>query len=153
VTGRTGLNEGDENTAVGAFAEVGNSTASFSNSTALGFQATATANNQVTLGNLSVTSVVTKGKLTTFEITYPNTRPKLEGSILTYTGNGLAEWRTAQELGLAASFDGAAFDAELLALRQEVERQREELMAIIERQQQQIAALERVVSMEQFAAR
>ena len=65
----------------------------------------------------------------------------------------MAEWRTAQELGLAASLDGAAFDAELLALRQEVERQREELMAIIVRQQQQIAALERVVSMDQFAAR
>ena len=100
-----------------------------------------------------MTSLVTQGKLTTKQVTYPNLTPKnVVDPILVYVGNGIADWRPAADY-LAANWDESAVNDELLALRQEVERQREELMAIIERQQQQIAALERVVSMEQFAAR
>lgn len=58
-TGLT-LTTGSQNTLVGATADTG---AALSNTTALGYGATATADNQVKLGNASVTEVTTAGKL------------------------------------------------------------------------------------------
>ena len=146
------LSDGNGNTAIGALARVGDSDNSYSNSTALGSDASATADNQVTLGNEFVTSVVTEGKLTTKQVTWTNLSPKnIIDPILVYV-NGEADWRPAADY-LAVNWDESALNDELLALRQELDAQRQELMAIIEAQQEQIAALERVVSMDQFAAR
>ena len=54
------LSSGTNNTIIGATADTG---ANLTNSTALGYGATATADNQVKLGNASVTEVTTAGKL------------------------------------------------------------------------------------------
>jgi len=93
---------GDENTAVGSSA--GNAITSGSrntfvgrgsnasvnnltNSTAIGYNATVDASNKIQLGNTSVTSVNTSGKLTTGTVTYPNADGS-SGQVLTTNGSG-----------------------------------------------------------------
>jgi hypothetical protein len=51
---------GSNNTAIGALSSVG----SFTNATAIGYQATATADNTIQLGNTAVTDVITSGSIT-----------------------------------------------------------------------------------------
>jgi uncharacterized protein (TIGR02145 family) len=81
-------NTGSGNTAIGAIADV---YAGISNATAVGFQALATANNTIQLGNTSVTNVKTSGTLTAGVVTYPKTHGT-SGQVLTTTGSGALSW-------------------------------------------------------------
>jgi uncharacterized protein (TIGR02145 family) len=81
-------NTGSGNTAIGAIADV---YAGISNATAVGFQALATANNTIQLGNTSVTKVITSGTLTAGAVTYPSTHGT-SGQVLTTTGSGALSW-------------------------------------------------------------
>ena len=64
---------GSDNIAIGAGADVGSG--SLSNAIALGSDAIVNTNNTIQLGNMQINSVNTSGKLTTGEVTYPNTKP------------------------------------------------------------------------------
>ena len=95
---------GSNNTAVGYNADVTSS--NLSNATALGNGAIVNASNTIQLGNNSIDSVVTAGKLKTGTVIYPNTHGT-NGQILTTSGSGTLVWSspstvftsTAEELG------------------------------------------------------
>ena len=82
---------GNNNTAIGYNA--GTSTDGISNATAIGSQAMVTASNTIQLGNASITSVSTSGKLTTGSVTYPNI-DGVAGQVLSTTGAGTLTWTT-----------------------------------------------------------
>ena len=63
------------------------------NSIALGYGAIVDGNNKIQLGNTSVTSVSTKGKLTTGTVTYPNTDGNA-GQVLGTNGSGILSWQS-----------------------------------------------------------
>ena len=84
-------NTGGYNTFLGNSATL--STTGVSNSTALGNGATVNASNKIQLGNSSITSVSTYGKLTTGAITFPNTDGTSD-QVLTTNGSGVLSWTT-----------------------------------------------------------
>jgi hypothetical protein len=95
---------GSNNTAVGFNADVKSS--ALTNATALGNSAIVNASNTIQLGNNSIDSVVTAGKLKTGTVIYPNSHGT-NGQILTTSGSGTLVWSspstvftsTAEELG------------------------------------------------------
>jgi hypothetical protein len=89
-TGALDLNRtGSYNTAIGYNANVYAN--NLENTTVIGNGATATRSNQIVLGNASIDTVFTYGKLKLGDITYPNTTG-IYGYILTTDGNGTASW-------------------------------------------------------------
>lgn len=86
-----GNTTGSGNTFLGTYATV--SDGAFSNATAIGYQANATTNNTIQLGNTDVTDVITSGTITAGEVKYPNTKGT-NGQVLTSAGNGTATWTT-----------------------------------------------------------
>ena len=85
ATNTTGIN----NTALGFGADV--VSVALSNATAIGFNASVAASNSIQLGNTSVNSVVTSGKITTGTITLPNT-DGTSGQVLSTNGSGVVGW-------------------------------------------------------------
>jgi hypothetical protein len=130
---------GSRNTAIGYKADV--SSGSLSNATAIGNEALVNANNKIQLGNTSVDSVATSGKLTTGAVTYPNTMGPV-GTVLGVDINGDLTWITGA--GIIASFP-QEFEGQLASLQQQFQSQQEELLAIVQRQQEQIAQLQKLV--------
>lgn len=88
------LKFGNGNTLIGANAETSIGSVGIDNATAIGYRATVDASNKIQLGNTSVTSVSTSGKLTTGAVTYPNTDGSA-GQVLSTDGNGQLSWQTA----------------------------------------------------------
>jgi methylglyoxal synthase len=99
---------GNSNTAFGAAGLITNTTGSkltaigtganvtmdgLVNSTAIGFGANVSTSNTIQLGNSEISSVKTNGKITSGEITYPNTNGA-SGQVLTANTNGSATWNT-----------------------------------------------------------
>ncbi len=87
------LTTGSNNTFLGAQARTTTAGATISNATALGFGAIVSDNNTIQLGNTSVSSVKTSGKLTTGTITLPNT-DGTTGQVLSTNGSGVVAWST-----------------------------------------------------------
>ena len=90
--GRDALKEnksGSNNTAIGYQADVADT--SLQNATAIGSGAKVNRSNQIMLGNASIDTVFTSGKLKLGTITYPNTAGT-NGYVLTTDGSGTASW-------------------------------------------------------------
>jgi hypothetical protein len=83
------ITSGNQNTIVGTDADV--SSATLSNSTALGYGAVVNASDKIQLGNASVTNVATAGTITAGTVTYPNTFGTAN-QVLTTDGAGTASW-------------------------------------------------------------
>jgi hypothetical protein len=77
------------------------------NATAIGSGAYVTTSNTVQLGNTSVTSVNTSGKLTTGAVTWPNTDGS-SGQVLTTNGSGTAGWSNILVREVADEFTATA---------------------------------------------
>jgi len=98
-----GLNAGQTNQGVNAISIGAYSQASFSNSTALGYQAVTTASNTIQLGadgtggTTAITNVKTSGTLTAGDVTYPNAHG-ISGQVLTTSGTGTLAWANANDL-------------------------------------------------------
>ena len=152
---------GDENTAIGARTLLSNVYGRYntaigsganvqydsSNATAIGAGATVNVSNKIQLGNEAVTSVSTHGALTTGDVTYPNVDGQA-GQVLTTDGNGVLGWADDAIPSTATSEL-----IELIAsLEEQLGLQREELLAVVRSQQEQIAQLQRMVE-HQFAAK
>ncbi len=86
-----GLITGSNNTFLGTQARTTNAGASISNATALGYGAIVTTDNTIQLGDTNVSNVMTSGKLTTGNITLPNT-DGTTGQVLTTNGLGIVAW-------------------------------------------------------------
>ena len=100
-TNTTGFN----NTAVGFNADV--SSAALSNATAIGNGAIVRASNTIQLGNASIDSVVTKGKLKLGAITLPN----IDGTanqVLTTNGSGVVSWMMPAGVSSVAAIGGSS---------------------------------------------
>ena len=104
-TGST-ITTGTRNTLIGSEADV--SSGSFTNATAIGYTASVDASNKIQLGNTSVTSVSTSGKLTTGTVTYPNT-DGTNGQALTTNGSGTVSWSSVLVRDVADEFTATAF--------------------------------------------
>ena len=85
------------------------SSSTYSNSTALGYNAQVTASNQIQLGNSSVTNVKTSGTLTLGSITYPNTAGT-NGYYLKTDGSGNASWASVSGSGIPYTGANQAVD-------------------------------------------
>jgi hypothetical protein len=83
---------GSSNTFVGYDADA--ATNALTNATAIGANANVSASNTIQLGDASVTSVATSGKLTTGTVTYPNTDGSRD-QVLTTNGAGTMYWQSA----------------------------------------------------------
>ena len=92
---------GNYNTAVGYAALMDNIT--YSNSTGIGYNAQVTGNNQIQLGNSSVTDVITSGA-----ITAPSFNGTLNGNATTATKAGTSS--SATKLATSRNINGVAFD-------------------------------------------
>jgi hypothetical protein len=86
----TGVNTGNGNTYVGYNANVTDNSA-ISNATAIGANAVVASSNTIQLGNTSTTDIKTSGKITTGNITLPNT-DGTSGQVLTTNGTGIIDW-------------------------------------------------------------
>jgi len=82
---------GNYNTAIGVGADVYSD--NLTNATAIGNGAIVLESNAIQLGNTSVTSVKTSGKITAGAVTYPNTHGT-NGQVLSTTGSGTLTWTT-----------------------------------------------------------
>lgn len=82
---------GYKNTALGSLANV--ATNDLTNTTAIGYNATARASNTIQLGDSYITNVITSGALTAGAVTYPNNDGTL-GQVLTANANGLPTWQS-----------------------------------------------------------
>jgi uncharacterized protein (TIGR02145 family) len=92
AVGKNGLltnTSGTNNTAIGYEADVASN--NLTNATAIGNGANVDSSNKIQLGNTSVTSVNTSGKLTTGLVTYPNAHGTT-GQVLSTTGSGELSW-------------------------------------------------------------
>ena len=85
------ITTGSNNTIIGTEANV--LTDGQNNSTAIGYQAVVASDNSIQLGNTAITDVKTSGKLTTGEITIPNT-DGTSGQVLATNGTGTLSWST-----------------------------------------------------------
>ena len=184
---------GSLNIGIGAGAEVGSG--DLTNAIAIGSAATVDASNKIQLGNSSITAVATSGMLTTGSVTYPNT-DGTAGQVLATDGAGIVGWvddsDTLGELtgcseGNVPRWSGTAWECStntyaarseeleerVASLQKQLQDQkdkaeglREELLAVVQSQheqmaaqqvqmatqQEQIAQLQRMVE-QQFAAR
>jgi hypothetical protein len=93
-------------TAANAVAIGGYATASYTNSTAIGYKAATTAANTIQLGgdgvvtgSTAITNVKTTGTLTAGTVTYPNTHNATAGQVLTINLGGTAAWATPASSG------------------------------------------------------
>ncbi|GAB2626446.1 hypothetical protein [Belliella aquatica] len=92
---------GSNNTAIGRGADLDSE--GLTNATAIGYGARVGASNTIQLGNTDITDVITTGKLTTGEITLPNT-DGTTGQVLSTDGSGTLAWNTPSTT--ATAFDG-----------------------------------------------
>jgi hypothetical protein len=99
-TGST-VTTGSQNTLIGRNANV--TTGALNNATALGYNASVDASNKIQLGNTSVTSVNTSGKITTGTITLPNTDGS-SGQALVTNGSGIVSWGSVAVREVADEF-------------------------------------------------
>ena len=112
---------GTKNTAIGYAADVASN--NLTNATAIGNGATVDASNKIQLGNTSVTSINTSGKLTTGLVTYPNVHGTT-GQVLSTTGSGELSWITQSAgavtslgaIGSSSSANGATITSGVLSL-------------------------------------
>ena len=95
---------GSYNTALGHWADVTSN--NFQNATAIGYLAKVKASNTIQLGNSSIDSVVTAGKLKLGTITYPNTHNSTAGQVLTITASGTASFQAVDTHTIGESFGG-----------------------------------------------
>jgi hypothetical protein len=86
---------GSSNTFVGYNADAASN--ALTNATAIGANANVSASNTIQLGDASVTSVATSGKLTTGTVTYPNTDGSRD-QVLTTNGAGTMYWQSASPI-------------------------------------------------------
>ncbi|MEY3060350.1 MAG: hypothetical protein RL000_1702 [Bacteroidota bacterium] len=86
---------GNYNSAIGYQADVGLS--DLTNATSIGYGAIVNTSNTIQLGNSSIDSVVTAGKLKSGAITYPNT-DSTAGYVLTTDGLGHATWQSVRTI-------------------------------------------------------
>lgn len=145
----TGNVSGSNNTAVGHLANVTDGT--LNNATAIGYMAQASADNEIRLGNADVEEVVTAGKLTLDAVTYPNVDGN-PNDVLVTNGAGLAEWKDIGSLPRIAAREKKLWDR-IAQLEQALINQQQEMLAVIARQQEQLAQIERLVAGEHFVAR
>jgi hypothetical protein len=96
-------NLGNQNTAIGAGSDV--TSANLSNATAIGFDAKVATSNTIQLGNTFLTTVKTSGKITTGDVTYPNTHGS-NGQVLTTSGSGTLTWSTLAGLPTTGNTGG-----------------------------------------------
>ncbi len=87
----TWVTTGSKNTFLGRSANISDGT--YSNATAIGYNAVVTASNTIQLGNGSVTDVITNGRITTGAITLPNT-DGTANQVLKTDGSGSLTWST-----------------------------------------------------------
>ena len=150
-----GFYSGSYNTMIGFRAGVTSPEMTIENATAIGANAKVNASNQIQLGDVNVTSVTTAGKLTTGTVTYPNTHGA-SGQVLGTTSSGELAWFYLEEIANFPVFPAAASPSSLQqrieSLENQLKSQQEELLAIVQSQQKQIAQLQRMVE-HQFAAR
>jgi hypothetical protein len=106
VAGRI-VTTGTQNTFLGSNADAQTGSEAIVNSTAIGYNAKVAANNTVQLGNASVISVNTSGKLTTGAVTYPNT-DGTNGQVLVTNGSGAASWSAVPVREVADEFSATA---------------------------------------------
>ena len=92
------LTTGSYNTVVGPYAGVDYGYGSIQNATAIGYMAGVSESNTIVLGNGNITKVSTTGKLTTGEVTYPNT-DGTSGQVLTTNGTGTPSWQNIATSG------------------------------------------------------
>ena len=83
--------DGNSNTAIGYSADVASN--NLNNATAIGYGAIATGSNHIQLGNTSIDTVFTAGKLKLGAITIPNT-DGASGQVLSSNGSGSVSWST-----------------------------------------------------------
>lgn len=131
-------------TAIGHRANVDSE--NLSNATAIGNEAVVDASNKIQLGNTSVSSVVTSGKLTTGAVTYPNTDGS-SGQVLSTNGSGELTWINT---GGEVTSHFRELEERVASLQEQLKSQQEALLAVVESQQEQIAQLQRMVE-HQFA--
>lgn len=86
-----GLTTGTNNTFIGTQARTLSSSPTISNATALGYGAVVSESNTIQLGDTNITSIKTKGKITTGTITLPNT-DGTSGQVLSTNGSGVISW-------------------------------------------------------------
>ncbi|MDA7730220.1 hypothetical protein N8833_00460 [Salibacteraceae bacterium] len=104
---------GSGNTAIGSIADVADSNLTYA--TAIGFGAIVKASNTIQLGNGSIDSVVTSGKLKLGNVIYPNT-DGTTGQVLTTDGSGNLSFQTTNTsslvpyLGATQAVNLGAFD-------------------------------------------
>ena len=108
---------GGNNTALGAYTDM--ATATFTNSTALGYFARVGASNTIQLGadgtsytvngntinTTAITNVKTSGTLTLKDVTYPNTHGTAN-QVLSTTGSGTLTWTTISSVADASTLSG-----------------------------------------------
>lgn len=157
---RTGssLYAGEEITLLGYFANAGSGPATYdeeplSNATAIGANAWVNASNKIQLGNTAVTAVATSGKLTTGDVTYPNTHGT-DGQVLGTSGSGELVWLNSSQIvaSYTQELEGqvASLQDQLQSQQEELQSQQEELLALVQSQQEHIAQLQRMIE-HQFA--
>jgi hypothetical protein len=106
--GRDALKEnksGSNNTAIGYQADVADT--SLQNATAIGSGAKVNRSNQIMLGNASIDTVFTSGKLKLGTITYPNTAGT-NGYVLTTDGSGTASWASNNGITMVGPISATA---------------------------------------------
>ena len=134
------------------------------NTIAIGRQAKVDASDTIQLGNMDITdlfigrrsgqsgsvktNINTLGKLTTGSVTYPNTHGTA-GYVLTTNGSGELVWAAPPTASNQALEE---LEERVASLQKELHTQTEELLAVVQSQQEQIAQLQRMVE-HQFAAR
>ena len=96
----TGVNTGNGNTYVGYNANVTDNSA-ISNATAIGANAVVASSNTIQLGNTSTTDIKTSGKITTGNITLPNT-DGTSGQVLTTNGTGIIDWSSPATITISS---------------------------------------------------
>ena len=107
----------------------------------------------IQLGNEEIISVNTSAKLTTGDVTYPNTHG-MDGQVLGTSGSGELVWLNSSQI--VASYTQeleeqiAFLQDQLQSQKAALQSQQEELIALIQSQQEQIAQLQRMVE-HQFA--
>jgi hypothetical protein len=94
------LTSGNNNTFLGKSSN--GSSATLSNSSAIGYEATVAASNTIQLGNTSITDVKTSGTVTAGAVTYINS-VGTNGQVLTTDGAGATSWATPSTIATGYS--------------------------------------------------
>ena len=165
--GRDSLKNGDGNFNVAIGSSAGFDlfvVEALDNTIAIGKQAKVDASDTIQLGNIDITdlfigrrsgqsgsvkaNINTLGKLTTGSVTYPNTHGTA-GYVLTTNGSGELVWAAPPTASNQALEE---LEERVASLQKQLQNQKEELLAVVQSQQEQIAQLQRIVE-HQFAAR